>query len=49
MKTEARLAEYDAVTGQEGWVSQNSITRFYDFNEPISIEPPAPEPSGVGD
>jgi hypothetical protein len=49
MKTEGHLAEYDAVTGQEEWVSQNSITRFYDFNEPIAIEPPVPEPSGLGD
>ncbi|NIN66401.1 MAG: hypothetical protein GTO63_17265 [Anaerolineae bacterium] len=49
MKTEARLLEYDLVTGQESWVTQNTTTRFYDFNEPIAIEPPAPEPSGVGD
>jgi hypothetical protein len=49
MKTEARLPEYDLVTGQERWVKQNTTTRFYDFNEPIAIEPPAPEPSGLGD
>ncbi len=49
MKTEGRLAEYDAVTRQEKWVTQHSITRFYDFNEPIAIEPPATEPSGLGD
>ena len=29
MKTEAHLAEYDLVTGQERWVTQKSITRFY--------------------
>lgn len=47
MKTEARLLEYDLVTGQERWVNQNTTARFYDFNEPIAIEPPAP--SEVGD
>jgi hypothetical protein len=49
MKTEARLLEYDLVTGQESWITQNTTTLFYDFNKPITIEAPAAEPSGVGD
>jgi hypothetical protein len=44
MKTDARLPGYDPATGQVTWAAQSSFVQFYDFNEPIVIEPP-PGPS----
>ena len=30
----------DYATGEETWVAGSSTTRYYDFNEAITIEPP---------
>ena len=39
-RSEVRFPEPDSTTGDEKWVSGVSTTRYFDFNEPIHIEPP---------
>jgi len=39
-RSEFRFPEPDSTTGDEKWVTGFSTTRYFDFNEPISIEPP---------
>lgn len=36
------MPEWGAGTPEERWMRQSTVLRFYDFNEPISIEPPPP-------
>jgi hypothetical protein len=45
MKRLDRMPEWEAGTAEEGWIRQSTVIRFYDFNEPISIEPPPPDAS----
>jgi hypothetical protein len=40
MKRLDHMPELEAGTAQEKWMRQSTVLRFYDFNEPISIEPP---------
>ncbi len=40
MITTIRSPESEVGTGEEKWVTQTTIFRFYDFNKPIAIEPP---------
>jgi len=49
MRRTDHLLELKAGTGEEKWTTQSTIIRFYDFNEPIAIDPPALQPSGSGD
>ncbi len=39
------LPEWEAGTVEERWIRQSTVIRLYDFNEPISIEPPPPDSS----
>ena len=39
-RIEFRFPEPDSSTGDEKWVTGFSTTRYFDFKEPISIEPP---------
>jgi hypothetical protein len=34
------MPEWEAGTAEERWMRQSTVIRLYDFNEPISIEPP---------
>jgi hypothetical protein len=47
MKRLDHMPEWDAGTAEERWIRQSTVIRLYDFNEPISIEPPAAD-SGEG-
>ena len=44
LKTEGRSLDPNPSTGPEQWVNWFTITRYFDFNEPICIEPPEIEP-----
>ncbi len=39
-RTDARFPMSDPGTGEEVWGTGVSTTRYFDFNEPIVIEPP---------
>jgi hypothetical protein len=43
MKRLDHMPEWEAGTAEEKWMRQSTVQRFYDFNEPISIEPPPPD------
>jgi hypothetical protein len=45
MKRLDHMPEWEAGTAEEEWMRQSTVERFYDFNEPISIEPPPPDAS----
>jgi hypothetical protein len=45
MKRLDHMPEWEAGTAEEKWMRQSTVLRFYDFNEPISIEPPPPDAS----
>ena len=45
MKRLDHMPEWEAGTAEEKWMRQSTVLRFYDFNEPIAIEPPALESS----
>ena len=45
MKRLDHMPEWEAGTAEERWILQSAVMRFYDFNEPISIEPPSPDAS----
>jgi hypothetical protein len=45
MKRLDHMPEWEAGTADEKWMRQSTVERFYDFNEPISIEPPPPDSS----
>jgi hypothetical protein len=45
MKRLDHMPELEAGTAEERWIRQSTVMRFYDFNEPISIEPPPPDSS----
>jgi len=45
MKRLDHMPEWEAGTAEEKWMRQSTVQRFYDFNEPISIEPPPPDSS----
>jgi hypothetical protein len=45
MKRLDHMPELEAGTAEERWIRQSTVQRFYDFNEPISIEPPPPDSS----
>ena len=40
LKNEARYPVPEPGTGEEKWATRSTVERFYDFNEPIQIEPP---------
>jgi hypothetical protein len=42
MKRLDHMPEWEAGTAEERWIRQSTVMRLYDFNEPISIEPPPP-------
>ena len=42
------MPEWEAGTAEASWIRQTMVVRFYDFNEPISIEAPSPWPKGPG-
>ena len=37
------LPELGAGTAEEKWIRQTMVVQFYDYNEPIVIEPPSPD------
>jgi hypothetical protein len=45
MRLVDHMPEWEAGTADERWIRQSTVMRFYDFNEPISIEPPPPDAS----
>ncbi|HUV73489.1 MAG TPA: hypothetical protein VMW79_04205 [Anaerolineae bacterium] len=45
MKRLDHMPELEAGTAEEKWMRQSTVQRFYDFNEPISIEPPPADSS----
>ncbi len=44
LKTEGRSPDPNTSAGPEQWITWLTITRYFDFNEPICIEPPEIEP-----
>jgi hypothetical protein len=40
------MPELEGGTAEERWIRQSTVMRFYDFNEPISIEPPPDSSEG---
>jgi len=42
MKRLDHMPEWEAGTAEASWILQTMVVRFYDFNEPISIEAPSP-------
>jgi hypothetical protein len=47
MKRLDHMPEWEAGTAEASWIRQTTVIRFYDFNEPISIEPPAEDSGGA--